>query len=226
MEPFLTLEAELHRLETELLDASCLDLHMLYEKDFLDILNRSEFLITLHDVEFFRPLYINEKMRAFYGFRDNKLQGLDYFYYLTTIHTSTYHTLIESIAFFRKNRTDFLNLRYRLKNYEGLWIDTIGATKTILLDKKGKAKIAITVMKEGTVEEDAPVSLEFHRLTLREREIAQLLVSGLSKKEIATKLFISVATVETHTKNLYRKLKVKKIVELAQAIDAFQASKP
>jgi DNA-binding NarL/FixJ family response regulator len=45
-------------------------------------------------------------------------------------------------------------------------------------------------------------------LTRREREILALLTSGLSNKEIAEKLFISVRTAERHVSNIYDKLGV------------------
>jgi DNA-binding NarL/FixJ family response regulator len=43
-------------------------------------------------------------------------------------------------------------------------------------------------------------------LTARERETAQLLAEGLSNKEIATRLDISVKTAETHRTNIMRKI--------------------
>lgn len=45
-------------------------------------------------------------------------------------------------------------------------------------------------------------------LTEREKEILQLLVSGLTKQQIGDKLFISFHTVNTHLKNIYGKLHV------------------
>jgi DNA-binding NarL/FixJ family response regulator len=51
-------------------------------------------------------------------------------------------------------------------------------------------------------------------LTPREREIVQLLAEGHSNKEIASKLFLSVKTVETHRAAIMRKLEVNSIVEL------------
>jgi DNA-binding NarL/FixJ family response regulator len=43
-------------------------------------------------------------------------------------------------------------------------------------------------------------------LTARERETAQLLAEGLGNKDIATRLDISVKTVETHRTNIMRKI--------------------
>jgi len=45
-------------------------------------------------------------------------------------------------------------------------------------------------------------------LTVREKEILQLLVDGLSKKHIADKLCVSFYTIDTHLKNIYSKLHV------------------
>jgi DNA-binding NarL/FixJ family response regulator len=51
-------------------------------------------------------------------------------------------------------------------------------------------------------------------LSFREREILQLLAENKSNKEIATRLVISVRTVETHRRSIMQKLKANSIVEL------------
>ena len=48
----------------------------------------------------------------------------------------------------------------------------------------------------------------FELLTLREREVLQLIAEGNSNKEVAARLFLSVYTVETHRKNILEKLKL------------------
>ena len=45
-------------------------------------------------------------------------------------------------------------------------------------------------------------------LTHREREILQYIVDGLTKQQIADKVFLSFHTVNTHIKNIYNKLHV------------------
>ncbi|WP_188063829.1 response regulator transcription factor [Sphingobium sp. KCTC 72723] len=52
------------------------------------------------------------------------------------------------------------------------------------------------------------------KLTARERELLQGLVAGLSNKEIATRLDISVRTVEMHRSNLMNRLGVDTFAEL------------
>lgn len=53
-------------------------------------------------------------------------------------------------------------------------------------------------------------------LTKREKEIIRLIVEGLSNKEIADQLFISIRTVDTHKNNIMHKLHLKSSVELVK----------
>lgn len=53
-------------------------------------------------------------------------------------------------------------------------------------------------------------------LTAREREVFQLLAVGLSNKEVARKLDISVGTAKKHRENLQRKLDCHSAAELAR----------
>lgn len=52
------------------------------------------------------------------------------------------------------------------------------------------------------------------KLSDREQQILHILVTGRSYKEIASELFISVETVRTHVRNIYRKLQVHSADEL------------
>ncbi|HSY39218.1 MAG TPA: response regulator transcription factor, partial [Polyangia bacterium] len=52
------------------------------------------------------------------------------------------------------------------------------------------------------------------RLSRREREIFRLVVAGSGSKEIASRLFISVKTVDTHRTNINRKLGVRTTASL------------
>ena len=50
-------------------------------------------------------------------------------------------------------------------------------------------------------------------LTSREREVLEHLSQGISTKDVSKQLFISVETVKSHIKNIYKKLGVKNRVE-------------
>lgn len=56
----------------------------------------------------------------------------------------------------------------------------------------------------------------YDTLTAREREVMRLLVEGLSNKEVAATLGISVKTAEHHRGNLMRKLDLQNPVELVR----------
>jgi DNA-binding CsgD family transcriptional regulator/tetratricopeptide (TPR) repeat protein len=57
------------------------------------------------------------------------------------------------------------------------------------------------------------------KLTEREVEIARLVVDRNTNPEIASKLFLSVKTIETHMHNIFRKLDVSSRVEVARALE-------
>jgi DNA-binding CsgD family transcriptional regulator/tetratricopeptide (TPR) repeat protein len=56
-------------------------------------------------------------------------------------------------------------------------------------------------------------------LTARELEIARLVVDRKTNPEIAARLFLSQKTVETHLRNIFRKIAVSSRVELARAVE-------
>ena len=53
-------------------------------------------------------------------------------------------------------------------------------------------------------------------LSPREREVLQLVAEGLTTKDIAAKLHISVKTVETHRKQIMDKLEIRSVAELTK----------
>lgn len=56
------------------------------------------------------------------------------------------------------------------------------------------------------------------KLSPRETEIIKLIKEGNSTKQISELLFLSAHTVETHRKNIFRKLQVKNVAELIAAV--------
>lgn len=56
----------------------------------------------------------------------------------------------------------------------------------------------------------------YDTLTVREREIFQLLAEGLKNQEIADRLHVSVKTVETHRAHIMEKLNLNNIAELVK----------
>jgi DNA-binding NarL/FixJ family response regulator len=64
--------------------------------------------------------------------------------------------------------------------------------------------------------EVAQVDEDLDRLTEREREVMRLIARGYAYKEVASSLFISVKTVETHVSSVLRKLQLSSRHELTR----------
>jgi DNA-binding NarL/FixJ family response regulator len=64
--------------------------------------------------------------------------------------------------------------------------------------------------------------METNLLTRREREVAALAARGLSNRDIADRLFVSVRTIENQLHRAYGKLGVAKRQELATAFGTFE----
>jgi DNA-binding NarL/FixJ family response regulator len=76
--------------------------------------------------------------------------------------------------------------------------------------------IAETVIKDYIKQVPRESFSAFSILSKREREVLQLLAEGSSTKEIASLLFLSIKTVETHRKNIMEKLDLHSIAELTK----------
>src|SRR6056297_1479778 len=77
-------------------------------------------------------------------------------------------------------------------------------------------RIADTVMKDYThiLEQDETAGVS--ALSAREREVLQLVAEGLSTRQIAERIHVSVKTVETHRQQIMKKLNAKSVAELTK----------
>jgi DNA-binding NarL/FixJ family response regulator len=76
--------------------------------------------------------------------------------------------------------------------------------------------IASIVVKDYISRLSETNSAFFPLLTVREREVLQLLAEGRSTKGIASSLQVSVKTIETHTRHIMEKLNIRSIAELTK----------
>ncbi len=80
--------------------------------------------------------------------------------------------------------------------------------KTVVTGKQYLSFDAATALRQPATQSNAPL------ITRREKEVLGLIADGLTNNEIAQELFISVATVDTHRKNLLAKFECKNIASL------------
>ncbi|MBP1747681.1 MAG: DNA-binding response regulator [Deltaproteobacteria bacterium] len=77
-------------------------------------------------------------------------------------------------------------------------------------------RITDIVVKEYLGSQSKNESTVFTVLTVREREVLQLLAEGKSTKQIASTLNLSVKTVETHRQQIMDKLEIRTVAELTK----------
>jgi len=103
--------------------------------------------------------------------------------------------------------------------------EIIKAIKISLDNKKYVNKRLLKKKKREEEEEEEEEEDTFtlkYKLTLREREVLQLLLDESSNKQIGTSLNISTRTVETHRKNIMLKFEVKNNTGLIKKALSYQ----
>lgn len=98
---------------------------------------------------------------------------------------------------------------YLIKNLSSA--ELLDAMEQVLAGEK------VFMWPEQRADEPAEVQL----LSPREQEIVQLVRQGLTSQEIAAQLFLSNYTVETHRRNILRKLNMKNTAMLVQWAEKF-----
>lgn len=129
--------------------------------------------------------------------------------------------------------TYFQQVRYR-DNYDWNW--HMSSTRIFYRDKQNLPLFTITIsfpidamhhmVNKATKLLDENNFLRqnsnrFSKLTRREREVLKFTALGKSSLETAEELFISLGTVNTHRKNIRRKLDTKSYFELGQYARSF-----
>mgnify|MGYP003522860302 FL=1 len=200
-----TIDAVFYQIEMN----NFLEVDNVINPDFTNFFNGFDSYIILHDLQKLKPIFINDKMKNYYGFEKNTFQDIDYFYYFTTIHPSSYHTLLDSVVHFKKGGEGYLKLEYKLKNNVGKFEQFLGVTKSIFINEK--PVFALSLLKK---KEDASRENNQNDLTKRELEIILLICKGKKQNEISDQLSISVETTKVHIRNIYRKLDINSSQEL------------
>jgi len=96
--------------------------------------------------------------------------------------------------------------------------------KAIEESLKNKKYVNKHLLKKKEEEEEDSFTLKY-KLTLREREVLQLLLDESSNKEMGETLNISTRTVETHRKNIMLKLDVNNNIGLIKKALSYQLIK-
>ena len=111
-----------------------------------------------------------------------------------------------AVGYLLKNGSD-IELQLSLASLQrgGAPIDPVIARRILALMAPAPAPQAPLATKIGA----PPLQAATAELSEREMDVLQLVAQGLSNREIATSLSLSINTVECHAKNIYRKLAVR-----------------
>lgn len=93
--------------------------------------------------------------------------------------------------------------------------ELIDAIETVMEGEKYLSEEAALIIKKN---EGSKIPI----ITRREKEVLLLISEGLTNNEIATKLFISSTTVDTHRKNLLSKFEAKNTATLIKKATLFE----
>jgi DNA-binding NarL/FixJ family response regulator len=146
---------------------------------------------------------------------DISMPGFDGFEILQRIQSQDINTKIIFLTMYKDTLMARKALQAGASGYilkDNAFADLLYAISTV---SAGGTFISPSVSKSFVYSSDAEERAQ-QFLTLRESEILKLIASGLTNKQIADKLFISIKTVETHRKNIMQKLDVHTIADLVK----------
>ena len=122
-----------------------------------------------------------------------------------SIYTEKYDNLLNDLVGFRQMVCEIPGVIPK-------WKDTLIYVESILLIAFLITIIILYVRlkKQTNIEKNTinPDKEDIEKLTVKEREILELLSLGRSNKEIATELFIELSTVKSHLGRIYKQLNV------------------
>ncbi|MCP4124266.1 MAG: hypothetical protein GY751_21170 [Bacteroidetes bacterium] len=192
-----------------------------------EIANTKDYIVWVSDHTKFEPLFVNDAGRTFYGFPsviDNR-NGIELFSILS--HPDYADGLHKFIAFFRDDPKGTFRMTNCVKSASGAYKWVYTEERAWSFDKFGNAKHIISIVYDIEEWLDGNNSRTktkqfrdeqklYQSLTPREREILDLVAAEMTSQEIGSRLNIEASTVDTHRKNILKKLKLKSSLGLVK----------
>lgn len=208
---------------------------LLESDDFEDIADQIPFVAHLNDPDTLEVVQTNKRHSQLTGYHIDEIRDLGMTYINEHVHPHTMETLSELLpqlySEMNANKT-FLFVQYVKPRNGKDFSPLITFTKSTKLqnglvpclsfipqdfDSMAKKMEQVVKMDQFKLKHFK----RFQQLTEREIEVLKLLANGLNNPQIADKLFLSRQTVETHRKNLKRKLELRSFRDLMRYAFAF-----
>ncbi|MDR8391658.1 helix-turn-helix transcriptional regulator [Aliifodinibius sp. S!AR15-10] len=230
--PYLTEQEQLERFEYYTLQ---LEERILEGEDPEAVVDEVPYVSHLCKPGTFEATYANKIYEDYTGKEFEEIQQGWMKFVLTTIHPSTVNNILKFLPglYERKNVNQTISFIQYVKNpKDNRYFPLITLTKPTKLDngmllwvqprpddfgKHTKKMERIVRMDEFKLKHFK----RFQQLTNREVDVLKLLANGCNNPQIAEQLFLSRSTVETHRKNLKRKLELNSLRDLMRYAFAF-----
>ena len=95
-------------------------------------------------------------------------------------------------------------------------VELLRAIRKVRRGRKDLSSDVTEPVVEGFVNRDVEDTAKEARLGGREREVLQLIAEGCTSGEIASRLYLSTNTVDTHRRNIMKKLDVHSVAGLTK----------
>jgi len=192
------------------------DDHVIFRQGLLNLLQSSKHIAVAGEAGA-GPETINliSREKPDIAILDISMPGFDGFEILQRIQSEGMNTKVIFLTMYKDTLTAKKALQSGASGYvlkDNAFEDLLYAINTV---SAGGTFISPSVSK-NILRAPANEGKESQILTLRECEVLRLISSGLTNKQIAEKLFISVKTVETHRTNIMQKLDVHTIADLVR----------
>ena len=196
-------------------------------------------VIIIHDIRSWHVVYMSQRGRDFIDTSLEELQTMGPEYHSRFFNPEDSKAYAPQIFDFlnRNNSNEIISHLQQVRrspDYDWAWF--LSGVKIILWDNDNKPILtlatAIPLDAQHHIAAKAQRLLEennflrrnhdmFSKLTKQEKEVLKYLALGCSSTEIASKLFISEATANTHRRNVKSKLNAKNNYDLSMFARAF-----
>ena len=196
-------------------------------------------VIIVHWIYDFSVEYISRSGVQYFGTSLEEIRALGARYQATYFNEEDSADYVPKVAaMLEKNDPEEMASFFQQvrKSENAAWTWHFSTTKIFMRDDEGLPLLSITIALPVDARQHLSSKLErlleehiflrknrelFLSLTNREREILKLLAMSYSAADIAEQLVISIHTVETHRKNLRKKLRITTPYELNKFASAF-----
>ncbi len=183
----------------------------------------------LNDLTTAKNIWSNKRVLDYYGLTQEEIINLGHNYFIQYLHPDDLKVGTDSVDYMDLRKGDSFHGVYRARSKDGDY-NWFNGNTVVFETRNGHPWkflcIVININEEMQTREQLHElymenqrlrnQLTLCRLTKREKQIIHYISDGKTDKEIASMLYISVYTANTHRKNILKKLQLTNAAELVR----------